>query len=93
MNKTQLVAKVTETTGLPQAAVNAAITAVFGAIQETVATGEEVQIIGFGSFKRGFVAGRTTKHLHTKEPIQIGDSWTPKFKAGDEFKRTVKAAA
>ncbi len=91
MNKTELIDTLAETSGQTKTTAAAILNALIETVQTEVAAGREVQIVGFGAFKRGFVPGRITKNMHTQAPLTIEDTWTPKFKAGDDFKRAVKA--
>ena len=53
--------------------------------------GGEVQLVGFGTFKRTKRAERTGVNPQTGEKISIAETYTPKFTAGKEFKDAVKA--
>lgn len=92
MNKTNLIDAIAEQTGTSKALTTEILNAFFETVQNEVAAGREVQVLGFGTFKRGIVPAGTTKNVQTREPVSYDASWTPKFKAGGDFKKTVKAA-
>lgn len=91
MNKSELIKKISEKSALSQKDAEAAVTATFEAIQETLAAGETVQIIGFGTFEVKNRAARTGRNPKTKEPIEIPASTVPAFKAGKALKDAVAA--
>ena len=51
MNKTELIAKVAENTGLTKKDATAAVAATFAAIEGALVKGDKVQLIGFGTFE------------------------------------------
>ena len=66
-----------------------AINAVFEVISDSLAQGDKVQIIGFGTFEARDRKGREGRNPRTNEPIQIEASKTPAFKAGKQLKDLV----
>ena len=86
MNKTELIAAVAEKTGLSKKDADAAVAAVIDSIKESLAKGDKVQLIGFGTFEVRERAARTGLNPQTKETIQIAASKSPVFKAGKAFK-------
>jgi len=90
MHKTDLVAQVAEKTGQPAKVVSAVVDAVFESITDTVAAGEQVTLVGFGSFSSTSRAARTGRNPSTGEEMQIAASTAPKFSAGSGFKNKVK---
>ena len=89
MNKNDLVAVVADKTGLSKADATKSVDGVFDAITESLQSGNEVRLVGFGTFtvtKRAASQGRNPR---TGEPIQIAASMQPKFKAGKGLKDAV----
>ena len=86
MNKTELIAAVAEKTGLSKKDADAAVAAVIDSIKESLTKGDNVQLIGFGTFEVRERAARTGLNPQTKETIQIAASKSPVFKAGKAFK-------
>ena len=89
MNKTELIAKVAEDTGLAKKDAAAAVESVLTTITDTVAAGEKVSLIGFGTFEKKHREARTGRNPRTKEAMEIPASDAPAFKAGKEFKAKV----
>jgi DNA-binding protein HU-beta len=89
-NKAELIESVVEATGLNKKQSTAAVDAVFSSIQETLAKGEKVQLIGFGNFEVRDRAARTGRNPQTGEEIQIAASKVPAFKPGKALKDAVK---
>lgn len=92
MNKSELVARVSESVDGGRSAANRAVEAVLEAIQEAVARGEKVAISGFGVFERVERAARVGRNPATGEPVQVKASAVPKFRPGAEFKGYVSGA-
>ena len=81
-NKQDLIAKVAEATELTKKDSAAAVDAVFASIEEFLAAGEKVQLIGFGNFEVRERAARQGRNPQTGETISIAASKVPAFKAG-----------
>ncbi len=91
MNKNDLIAAVAEKTGLSKAQAGEAVEASIEAVTETLQSGGEVRIIGFGNFSVSERAATEGRNPRTGETIQIPASKTPKFKAGKALKDAVNA--
>ena len=89
MTKATLIEIVAESAGLKKKDAEAAVNAVFGAIENELATGGKVQIAGFGSFKVKERAERVGRNPKTKEKITIPASKAPAFVAGKDLKDAV----
>ena len=90
-NKQDLIAKVAEATELTKKDSAAAVDdAVFASIEEFLAAGEKVQLIGFGNFEVRERAARQGRNPQTGEAISIAASKVPAFKAGKALKDAVK---
>ena len=88
MNKTQLIKKVAEASGITVKEATSVVENVFSAIVDTVAAGEPVAVLGFGTFKKHRDA-RTGRNPATGEAMEFAASDTPVFKAGKAFKEKV----
>jgi DNA-binding protein HU-beta len=64
-NKQELVTDVATATGLTKKDATAAVDAVFASIQDTLAKGEKVQLIGFGNFEVRSRAARKGRNPQT----------------------------
>ena len=89
MNKVELVASVAEKAGLAKKDAEKAVAAVLESIVSTVASGDKVQLVGFGPFEVRERSERTGRNPRTKEAIVIPASKQPVFKAGKSFKDAV----
>ena len=89
MNKAELVDKVIEATDLNKASASRAVDAVFDSISSALKGGDQVTIVGFGTFSVSSRAERTGRNPQTGESIRIPASKNPKFKAGKGLKDAV----
>lgn len=89
MTKAELIAKVAKRAELTQKDTEAVVNAFFSAIQETLAAGENVQVIGFGTFEVRERAARVGRNPQTGEEIQIAAAKVPAFKPGKALKDAV----
>jgi DNA-binding protein HU-beta len=86
MNKSDLVDAVAADTGLTKADATKAVDALFDAVTGALKSGDEVRLVGFGTFAVSERAARTGKNPRTGEEIQIAASKQPKFKPGKGLK-------
>lgn len=91
MNKAEIIDAVAEEAKLTKADAERALNATISTIISNVKAGEEVMLIGFGTFKGSERAARTGRNPRTGEAIQIAASTVPVFKAGKAFKDELKA--
>ncbi|AWL11267.1 DNA-binding protein HU-1 [Saliniradius amylolyticus] len=89
MNKSDLVNAVAESAELSKASAGRVIDSVTDAITESLAKGEEVALLGFGTFKVTQRSARTGRNPQTGQEIQIAASKAPSFKAGKALKDAV----
>ena len=88
MNKTELVAAISEKTELTKKDSEKALIDV---VAEELKKGEKVQLVGFGTFEVSERAARTGKNPQTGAEIKIAACKAPKFKAGKALKDAVNA--
>jgi DNA-binding protein HU-beta len=89
MNKQELIGNVAETTGLSRGDATRAVEGVFDAITSALKKGDEVRLVGFGTFSCSKRKASTGRNPRTGEPMQIKESTQPKFKAGKVLKDSV----
>lgn len=89
-NKADLIDGVATKSGLTKKDATAAVEALFDVVTETLAEGERVQVIGFGSFEVRERAARKGRNPQTGEEIEIAATKVPAFKAGKGLKDSVK---
>ncbi len=90
MNKADLVDHVATSADLSKAAAGAAVEAVLGGIAGSLANGDAVSLVGFGTFSVVDRAARTARNPRTGAAIEVAASKAPKFKAGKALKDAVK---
>ena len=89
MNKGELVAALAAKTELSKKDSEAALNGLLDVIGETIANGEKVQLIGFGTFESKTRPARTASNPRTGEEVKIAASKAPVFKAGKALKDKV----
>lgn len=90
MNKTELVSVVSEKTEFSKKESAQIVDAMFASIEEALAKGEKVQLIGFGTFEVRERAARKGRNPQTGAEIEIPASKVPAFKPGKALKDAVK---
>lgn len=86
MNKTQLVEKIAQDADLSKASAGRALDAFIEAVGETLQAGDQVALVGFGTFSVRTRAARTGRNPKTGDEIQIAEAKVPAFKAGKALK-------
>lgn len=89
MNKNELIAEVANTAGMSKADASRAVDGVFDSISESLTKGNEVRLVGFGTFSVAHRRASQGRNPRTGERIQIKASIQPKFKAGKALKESV----
>ena len=89
MNKGELVEQVSNWTGLTKKASREAVDAIASVITDTLARGEKVTLVGFGTFKLVQRKARTGRNPQTGQSIQIPAKKVPRFRPGKDLKDRV----
>jgi DNA-binding protein HU-beta len=89
VNKVDLIAKVAEETGLSKTDATRAVDSVFDIITKALKKGDEVRLVGFGTFNVSKRAASVGRNPRTGEQIEIPASKQPKFRAGKGLKDSV----
>ncbi|MDO9150359.1 MAG: HU family DNA-binding protein [Methylotenera sp.] len=89
MNKSELVAKVAAEAGVTQADANRVLDAIISTVGETLKAGDNVALVGFGTFQVTKKAARTGRNPSTGATIEIAARNAPVFKAGKTLKDKV----
>ena len=92
MNKSELVEAIVKETKLTKKDAEAAVNAFTATVTKSLAKGNPVTLIGFGTFDVGKRSARTGRNPQTGETIKIKAAKTPKFKAGKALKDAVNGA-
>ncbi|MGM0689173.1 MAG: HU family DNA-binding protein [Bacillota bacterium] len=90
MNRSELVDLVAEKAELSRKDSDKALRAVFDAITESLAKGEKVQLVGFGTFEVRNRKEREGRNPLTGEKITVKAQKSPAFKPGKALKDKVK---
>jgi len=89
MNKNELISSVAEKAGLSKVQAIAAVDAFIDAVTGTLTKGEDVRILGFGSFEVSHRAASKGRNPSTGAEIDIPARNVPKFSAGKTLKEAV----
>ena len=91
MNKNDVVNRLSERTGLSKADSQKAVDGLFELITDSLKSGEEVRISGFGVFVVSERAGGKGRNPQTGEEITIKASRAARFRAGKPLKDALNA--
>ena len=86
MNKSQLIEKIAAGADISKAAAGRALDSLIGAVTEELQNGEQVALVGFGTFSVRDRAARTGRNPQTGAAIEIAAAKIPAFKAGKALK-------
>jgi DNA-binding protein HU-beta len=89
VNKNDLVAAVSSDTGLSKADAAKAVDGVFNTVTGALRSGDDVRLVGFGTFSVVNRKASVGRNPRTGATIQIPASKQPKFKAGKGLKQSV----
>ncbi|WP_145525710.1 nucleoid-associated protein HU-beta [Yersinia vastinensis] len=89
MNKSQLIDKIAAGADISKAAAGRALDAIISSVTDTLKEGDEVALVGFGSFTVRERAARTGRNPQTGKEISIPAAKVPGFKAGKGLKDAV----
>jgi DNA-binding protein HU-beta len=90
MNKQQLIEKIATEAHISKAQAEQILNVTVENIKKTVKKGDDVKIVGFGTFTKAKRKARMGRNPQTGKEIKIPASWYPKFRAGAEFKAALK---
>ncbi len=86
MNKSELIDAVSSAADIPKASAAKAVDAIVSTISRTLRSGDQVTIVGFGTFLVRERRARTGRNPRTGETIQINASRAPAFRPGKALK-------
>lgn len=90
MRKADLVNKISDSTGIPKVDVLVTLENMFKEIKETLASGENIYIRGFGSFITKKRAAKIGRNIKRNVAVHIPEHYIPAFKPAKEFVAEVK---
>ena len=89
MNKAQLVELVAEKTKTTKTQSELILDATLKVIQDTLKKGDEVKLVGFGTFSKSVRKPRQGRNPKTGESVKIPKSYVPRFKPGKDLKESL----
>lgn len=89
MNRAELIDHISEKTGETKAATNRFLDSFIQCVQEKVADGDKVSLVGFGSFEYVKTSARQGRNPKTGETINIEAKTKPRFNPGADFRAAV----
>ena len=90
MTKAELIAKIANEGGITKSQAEKGVDGFVSAVSDTLATGDKITLVGFGTFSVGERAQREGRNPRTGEKIKIPASKGVKFKAGKALSEKVK---
>ncbi len=90
MNKAELITAIATQAKVSKVAAETYLDTTLKIIQKTVSKGEEVKIVGFGTFCKALRKAKTGRNPKTGETFHIPKATIPRFKPGKDFKDSVK---
>ena len=92
MNKSDLISAIAENANMEKNKVEVFLNSFVEVVEKVVASGDSVQLVGFGTFEKRHRESRTGRNPQTGEELTISASDVPVFKAGKNFKDIVNSA-
>ena len=89
MNKTELVNQIAESADITKAAAGKVLNGITDAISDSLQKGENVTLVGFGTFSTSKRSARTGRNPQTGKAMKIPAKTVAKFKAGTKLASTV----
>ncbi len=93
MTKAQIVDQIAVATGLTKIETEAVVDGFMETVTSAVASGERVELRGFGTFRAVARAARTARNPHTAEAVPVPARVAPVFKPAQDFRRRVEQDA
>ncbi len=90
MNKAELIETIAGETKMTKAQTERMLDATLECIRKSVKKGDEVKLVGFGTFTKAKRKARMGRNPQTGKSIKIPAAWYPKFRPGAEFKAMVR---
>jgi integration host factor subunit beta len=91
MNKSELIDRIAERSRLPRKKAEAVVNLLFDSMTDALASGERIEIRGFGSFVSKQYRARMGRNPRTGETIPVPAKRLPFFKVGKELRERVNS--
>ncbi|MBU3713563.1 MAG: integration host factor subunit beta [Ferruginibacter sp.] len=92
MRKADLITKISDKTGIPKVDVLVALETMFREIKQSLASGENLYIRGFGSFIIKKRAAKIGRNIKKNVSVSIPEHFIPAFKPAKEFIQEIKSS-
>jgi DNA-binding protein HU-beta len=92
MNKNELIEQIAGKIGMTKTAAAEVLEVVLDSISTTLEKGEEVRLVGFGSFRVSTRKASEGRNPRTGEAIQIGEAHNIKFRQGTELRERINSS-
>jgi len=89
VNKAELIDAIAESADISKASASRALDAVIGSVTNALQGGDQVSLVGFGTFHVKERSARTGRNPQTGQPIEIKAAKVPGFKPGKVLKDAV----
>ena len=89
MNKNELIEKLSDSTGFTKSDTQKFVNAYVDVISKALRKGQDVQLVGFGTFKVTERKARTGRNPQTGKALKIPAKKVPSFRAGKALKDIV----
>ena len=89
MNKSELIDAIADGADISKASAGKALESVIDAVTGALKKGDQVSLVGFGTFSVKHRPARTGRNPQTGKEIQIAAANVPSFKAGKTLKDAV----
>ncbi|HVF34365.1 MAG TPA: HU family DNA-binding protein [Candidatus Saccharimonadia bacterium] len=89
MNKSDFVSAVSDASGLTKVDAAKAVEGIIRVVEKALKKGDNVSLVGFGTFAVRKRAARTGRNPRTGAQIKIKASKIPAFKAGKALKEAI----
>jgi DNA-binding protein HU-beta len=90
MNKSQLVEKIAAETQITKISIEEILNTSFDMIKKSVKKGDDVTLVGFGTFTKSKRKARMGRNPQTGKEIKIPAMVVPRFRAGKDFKDSLR---
>ena len=92
MTKAEVIAQIADQTGIDKADVQITVEAFFSVVKNSMATGENIYIRGFGSFVNKKRAKKIARNISKNTAIVIDEHYVPSFKPSKVFVDKIKGS-
>ncbi len=93
MTKAEVIAEISEKTGVEKADVSATVEAFLSVVKNSMSEGSNIYIRGFGSFVNKKRAKKVARNISKNTAIVIEEHFVPSFKPSKEFVQQIKSSA